>query len=89
MIIRPYLDIMINIIRKDFKKWYSQLPCLALSKIEIVWKTSRQACFLCPWARQVTGCLDYCVWQTGGGVKQSTRRGGSSLTEDLQTKRER
>ena len=27
--------------------------------------------------------------QTGGGAKQSTRRGGPSLTEDSQTERER
>ena len=25
------------------------------------------------------------MWQTDGGAKQSTRRGGPSLTEDLQT----
>ena len=29
------------------------------------------------------------MWQTGGGGKQSTRRGGPTLTEDLQTKHER
>ena len=29
------------------------------------------------------------IWQTGGGAKQSTRRGGPSLTEDLQTERKR
>ena len=29
------------------------------------------------------------TWQTGGGAMQSTRRGGPSLTEDLQTERER
>ena len=29
------------------------------------------------------------MWWTGGGVKQSTRRGGPSLTDDLQTERER
>ena len=29
------------------------------------------------------------MWQTDGGTKQSTRRGGTSLTEDLQTERER
>ena len=23
----------------------------------IVWRTSRQACLLCPWARHLTGCL--------------------------------
>ena len=29
------------------------------------------------------------MWQTGGGAKQSTRRGGPSLTEDSPTERER
>ena len=29
------------------------------------------------------------MWQTDGGAKQSTRRGDPSLTEDLQTERER
>ena len=29
------------------------------------------------------------MWQTGGGAKQSTRCGGPSLIEDLQTERER
>ena len=29
------------------------------------------------------------MWQTGGGDKQSTGRGGPSLTEDMQTERER
>ena len=29
------------------------------------------------------------MWQTDDGAKQSTRRGGPSLTEDLQTERER
>ena len=28
------------------------------------------------------------LWQTGGRVKQSTRRGGPSLTEDSQTEHE-
>ena len=28
-------------------------------------------------------------WQSGDGAKQSNRRGGTSLTEDLQTERER
>ena len=29
------------------------------------------------------------MWQTDGGAKQSTRRGGPSPTEHLQTERER
>ena len=73
---------------KDFKKWYSQLSCLTLSKIGIVWRTSRQACLLCPWTRHLTGRLRF-MWQTGGEAIQSTRRGVPSLNEDLQTERER
>ena len=42
---------------KDFKKWYLQLPCLTLCTRGIMWRTSRQACFLCPWARHLTVCL--------------------------------
>ena len=55
-------------IPKDFKKWYSQLPCLALSiKKGIVWRTSRQASLLCPWAWNLTGHLQLYVadrWPT-------------------------
>ena len=29
------------------------------------------------------------IWQTDDGAKQSTRRGGPSLTEDLKTERQR
>ena len=42
---------------KDFKNWYDQLPCMALSTKEIVWRTSRQACLLCLWARHLTRCF--------------------------------
>ena len=52
--------------------------------IGIMWRTSRQACLLCPWRD-----ASIFTWQTGDGTKQSTRRGGLSLTEDLQTERER
>ena len=34
---------------------------------EIVWRTSRQACLLCPWTRPLTGCLHLYVadsWRT-------------------------
>ena len=41
---------------QDFKQWYSQLLYLQLSKIGIVWRTSQQACLLCPWTRHLTGC---------------------------------
>ena len=57
-----------RVITKDFKKCYSQLPCLALSiKKGIVRRTSRQACLLCPWAKHLTGCLGVYVadrWRT-------------------------
>ena len=43
------------VIPKDFKKWYSQLLCLAISSKEIEWRTSRKACLLCPWARDLMG----------------------------------
>ena len=59
---RPGVHSLSRVIPKDFKKWYSQLPCLALStKKGIVWKTSRQACLLCPWARHLTGRLHFYV----------------------------
>ena len=57
-----------RVVPKDFKNWYLQLPCLALSiKNGIVWSTSRQACLLCPWARHLTGRLHLYVadrWPT-------------------------
>ena len=72
----------------DYKKWYSQLPCLALSKIGIVSRTSWQACLLCPWARHLTGCLHLYVanrlWSQA--VYPSW---WPSLTEDSQTEHER
>ena len=65
---RPGVHSLSQVIPKDFKKWYSQLPCLALSiKKEIVWRTSRQAFLLCPWARHLTGRLHFYVadrWPT-------------------------
>ena len=57
-----------RVIPKDFKKWYSQLPCLALSiKKGIVWRTSQQTCLLFSWARHLTGRLHLYVaerWPT-------------------------
>ena len=50
---RPGVHFPSRVIPKDFKKWYLQLLCLALSKIGIVWRTSQQACLLCPWARHL------------------------------------
>ena len=45
---RPGIHFPSRVIPKDFKKRHSQPPCLSLSKIGIVWRTSRQACLLCP-----------------------------------------
>ena len=65
---RPGVRSLSRVIPKDFKKWYSQLPCWALSiKKRIVWRTSRQACLLCPWARHLTGSFHLYVadrWPT-------------------------
>ena len=39
----------------------------AQHKKEMVWRTHRQACLLCPWARHLTGCLHLYVadrWPT-------------------------
>ena len=60
---------------------------LGAQQMGILWRTSRQARLLCPWARKRDASTF--MWQTDGGAKQSTRRGGPSLTEDLQTERER
>ena len=57
-------------------------------QMRIMWRTSRQACLMCPWARYL-GDTSTFMWQADGGAKQSTRSGGPSLTEDLQTERER
>ena len=51
----------------DFKKWYPQLPCLALGIYERLWRTSRQACLVCLWARHLTGRPAF-MWKTGGPV---------------------
>ena len=73
--------------KRFFKKWYSQLPCWALSKTGIVWRTIRQAHLLCPWARHLTGCLRFCVagrWW-GQAVYPSL---WPSLTKGMQTEHE-
>ena len=72
---------------KSYQKWYSELPCSALSTTGIVWRTSRQACLLCPWARHLTGCFLLYVsdrW-CGQAVYPSW---WPSVTEDLHAKRE-
>ena len=67
-----------RVIPKDYKKWYSQLPFLALSTKGTVWSTSRQACLLCPWARHLTGRLHLYVVNRWW-IEQSTCRGGPVL----------
>ena len=57
---RPGVYFPILVIPKDFKKRYLQLPCLAISKIGIVWRTSQQACLLCSWARHLRGAPILC-----------------------------
>ena len=65
---RPGVYSLSRVIPKDFKKWYSRLSRLTLSiKKGIVWRTSRQACLLCPWAKHLTGRLHLYVadrWPT-------------------------
>ena len=39
--------------------------------------------------KTLNGISPFFLWQTDGGAKQSTRRGGTSLTKDLQTERQR
>ena len=60
-VVRPEVYSLSRVLPKDFKKWYPQLPCLALSVKKGVWRTSRQAWLLCPWARHLTGRLHLCV----------------------------
>ena len=43
--------------RKPLKKMVFTASLLDAQQIGIVWRTSRQACLLCPWARHLTGCL--------------------------------
>ena len=43
--------------QKTLKKWYPQLPCLALGIYGRLWRTSRQVRLLCTWARHLTGRL--------------------------------
>ena len=77
-----------RVIPKNFKKCFSQLPCLALCTIGIVWRTSRQGCLLCLLARHLTGCLHFHVadrWW-GQAVYPSW---WSSPTKDPKTELER
>ena len=57
-----------RVIPKDLKIMvFAAFPLGAQHKKGIVWRTSRQACLLCPWAKHLTGCLHLYVadrWPT-------------------------
>ena len=61
---------------------------IGAQQIEIVCRTSRQAWLLCPWARHITKRL-YLNVADRWWDQAVPRRGGPSLTEDLQTEGER
>ena len=50
--------------QQTFKKWYPQLPCLALGLYGMLWRASRQVRLLCRWARHLTGLPTF-MWKTG------------------------
>ena len=54
---RPGVHFPSRVIPKNFKKWHSRLPCLALSTKVTVERTSRLACLLCPSTRHLSGCF--------------------------------
>ena len=56
---------------------------LGAQHIGIVWRTSRQACLLCPWTRHLTGCLHLHVADRWWG-QASYPSWRLSLTKDLQ-----
>ena len=43
--------------QKTLKNGILSVPAWRSAKKRIAWRTSRQACLLCPWARHLTGCL--------------------------------
>ena len=43
--------------KKDLKKMVFTASMLRAQQIGIVWRTSRQACLFCGWARHSRGCL--------------------------------
>ena len=76
-----------RIIPKNFKKWYSQIPCLAFRTKGTVRRTSQRACLLCLWARRSTKCFHLYVTNRwwGQAVYPSW---WPSLTKDVQTEHE-
>ena len=65
-----------RVISKDFKKWYLQVPCLALGIRERLWRISRQVRLLCPWARHVTECPHLYVEDKWPSFPSQERVGG-------------
>ena len=53
---RPGIHFLSRVIPKDLKMVFTA-SLLGAQHIEIMWRTSRKACLLCPWARHLTGCL--------------------------------
>ena len=46
-----------NIAGEDFRDFCYLDQALIVRRIRIVWRTSRQSCLLCPWARHLPRCL--------------------------------
>ena len=68
---------------QDFKKWYSQLPCLALSINKDSVENKSASLLVVSLGKALNGNTSF-MWQNDDGAKQST-----SLTKDLQTESER
>ena len=71
--------------QKTLKNGIHSFP--AWRSVHKVWRTSRKACLLCPWARHLTGCLHLHVadrWR-GQAIYSSW---WPSLTKDMQTNHE-
>ena len=70
--------------KKDLRKRVFTASLLAAQHIEVVWRTNRQARFLCPWARHLAGCLHLHVadWWRGQAIYALW---WPSLTKDMQT----
>ena len=82
---RPVVHFPSRVTSKNFLKMVFTASLLGAQQIGIVWRTSRKACLLQDTKRDASVFM----WQTGGGAKQSTRRGGPNQTENLQTEHER
>ena len=66
---RPGVHSLNRVIPKDFKKMvFTTFLLGAQHKKGMVWRTSRQACLLCPWSRYLTGRLHLYVADSGPPV---------------------